>query len=410
MIAICLDLMGIFAVIAPHSPNVELMWFLFVMQGTFEGVINIAGQKLILELWREKASSPMHALHFGFGIGSFIVPLIANPFLAVPDYINLQNTTNASLIKDITTTTLPDLTTIVYVKESRIEWPFLIVGVIAVAESLLFHYYQFFGKDSRNPEIINVEKQSKAKSLKEIIDPATCASGNRFYGLSLFFLLFLYFFQATGGERIYGKFIRAFAIDHFGMDGDEASLLNTEFWISFSAGRFLGFILAICIPIRILIVLECTGGLISAVLLNIFARDNSLALWILTVPMGIFIAPCFPSGVGWGDYHVKMTGFGITFLLLGGALGGVAYMWVIGHFYDSNGPLTLFYMLIAYSVPLCLFAFLLNIISCGKGNRFKEEENELEVVRGKDEKKFDSITGPPDYSSVVPPDGKSSKL
>ena len=41
IIAICLDLMGAFAIIAPHSPYVELLWFIFVMQGTFEGIINI---------------------------------------------------------------------------------------------------------------------------------------------------------------------------------------------------------------------------------------------------------------------------------------------------------------------------------------------------------------------------------
>ena len=338
----------------------------------------------------------MHALHLGFGIGSFIVPQIANPFLAVPAPSYDANTTNASLFGN-PTTSAPEVTTVSYIKDSRIEWPFLIVGIIAILESLAFHFYQFCGKGSRNPELSSDNEPEKAKSIKEIIDPATCASGNRLFGFQVFILLFLYFFQAVGGERIYGKFIRSFAIDQYNMDGDSASLLNTEFWISFSVGRFLGFILAWWIPIRILILLECTGGLITAVILNIFARDSTLALWILTVPMGIFIAPCFPSGVGWGDYHVKMSGFGITFLLLGGALGGVVYMWIIGHFYDTEGPLTLLYMLIAYGVLICCFAYTLTFISRGKANRFEETEKEVAPSNEKDQVMFTVIDAPPSY-------------
>lgn len=41
MLAVCLDLGGTATIIAPYAQSIGLMWFLFVMQGTFEGIINI---------------------------------------------------------------------------------------------------------------------------------------------------------------------------------------------------------------------------------------------------------------------------------------------------------------------------------------------------------------------------------
>jgi FHS family Na+ dependent glucose MFS transporter 1 len=275
-----------------------------------------------------------------------------------------------------------------YIRESRIEWAYLIVALITVGVSLLFYFYQFCGKWSRNRQA-NRSKQNTndQPTFREIIDPSTCANGNRLFGVQVLGLLFLFFFNAVGGERVYGKFIRSFAIDYTKLDGDEASLMNSSFWISFAVGRFAGFVAAKWIPIRFILLIEGTGVLVSAILLNIFGDDSSTALWILTQPMAFFIAPCFPSGVGWADFHIHLSGLGITFLLLGGALGGVCYMWIIGHFYESNGPLSFFYVMQTYGILLCALAFILHFSTWNKGHRFKDQVKEVvEVANVKDVK------------------------
>lgn len=269
-----------------------------------------------------------------------------------------------------------------YLRGSKIEWAYLIVALITIGVSLVFYFYQFCGKWSRNRQANRLKQDTDDQpTFREIIDPATCANGKRLFGVQVFGLLFLFFFIATGGERVYGKFIRSFAIDHAKLDGDEASLLNSSFWISFAIGRFAGFVAAKWISIRIILLIEGTGALVSAILLNIFGDDSSTMLWILTQPMAFFIAPCFPSGVGWADFHIHLSGLGITFLLLGGALGGVCFMWVIGHVYESNGPLSFFYVIQAYGILLCALVFILHFSTWGKGHRFKDQVKEVvEVV------------------------------
>ena len=35
-----------------------------------------------MDLWKEKASGPLHIIHVGYGIGSFLVPQILAPFIS----------------------------------------------------------------------------------------------------------------------------------------------------------------------------------------------------------------------------------------------------------------------------------------------------------------------------------------
>lgn len=358
-----------------------------------------AGQKLILNIWKEKSTGPMHILHFGFGMGSFIVPQIATPFLAVPAGFNvlnsnttMDNTTtsrNFSVITYNITRVIENTQT--FIKESRIEWAYLIVAIIVALLSVVFFIYQFNGRYMfyepvpRNPK----HHEGQLKKVVKIFDPATCAGGNRWFGIQIFTLIFLYFFNAVGGERLFSKFIRSYSIDKHGFSGTAGSLINTVFWISFSVGRFTGLFAGRFIPVRILIMIEACGALVTAILLDIFARDNALALWILTCPMGFFLSQLFPTGIGWGNFHVQFTGFAITFALMGGALGGVIYLWVIGYLYEYHGYDMFIHQLVVYGALLVLFAILLTIIGVRHGGRFVKHDVDSEIDQNLNDKFID---------------------
>lgn len=408
MIGICLTGGAIATVFVPWTPVVELLWFIIVLQGTFEGVINIAGQKLILLLWEKKAASPLHILHGGFGIGSFIIPLISNPFLAVPmppgnvtsvpnstvDILTLpeQNsynlTSSTSIIpvnKSFNFENEKKVNSIMYIKESRIEFPYLISGLLTLALSTVFYVYQAkgykFTRTDQNKGCNGNRSTTFVKRCKTLINPATCARGRLLYGIEIFAVLFIYYFNILGGERILGKFIRAYSIEQLGFSVRDGSYINTTFWISFAIGRITGFFTARYIPIRILILIETGGVFVCSVLLCIFAGDNATALWVLVQPLALFHAPCFPSGIGWGDFHVEMTGLAITFVLLGGSIGGVAYLKLTGYLFETYGAHAFLYHVLGYGIACFTLAILLDIIGSQYGSRFeskKKSEKQLD--------------------------------
>ncbi|XP_063397601.1 sodium-dependent glucose transporter 1B-like [Mytilus trossulus] len=396
MIAISLDGAAIATIIAPYSSNVGMLGVLLVIGGTFEGVINIAGQKLILNLWKRKATGPLHILHFGFGMGSFIVPQIANPFLAVlapsVDITNVSsiNGTKSPFVIDpvtVTATTTNKTTTAIFLKESKIESAYLIVSIIVASLSVVFFLYQFCNRTTvyAHVHVPGEVNESNFRKAVKLVDPATCADGNRCFGVQIFLLIFLYFFNAVGGERMYSKFIRSYAIDKHNFSGDDGSLINTTFWICFAIGRLTGLLTGRFIPVRILIVIEASGVLVTAILLEIFARENDLALWVLTCPMGFFLSQLFPTGIGWGDFHVEFTGIAITFALMGGALGGVSYLWVLGYLYEYQGYDMFLHQLVFYGGCMMFFTIIMTIVGIKHGGRFERDteghadENAIEL-------------------------------
>lgn len=349
---------------------------------------------MILTMWLDKAASPLHALHLGFGIGSLTGPLLADPFLAVPDTQSL-NTTNGSSLNLFVFNSSENITALntdlhhenvlpKYIKESRIEIVYGIVAIFTACISIAFYFFQFcfHSKQTKSNTREKKDKLQLKKVVKEAVDPANCAGGRRFFGIQVFILLFFFFFNAIGDERMYGKFIRNFSIDHLKLGGSDASWLNSSYWICITIGRFMGFLVSRWIHIRHLIIIEVFGVLITGIFLNILAYNNIVVLWVCTIFIGIFLAPLIPSGIAWGNYYVKMTGLAIMFTLQGGSVGSLVYMWVIGHIYEAYGYRTFLYQAVAGGILLVLTTTIMTLIGRKHGGRFVENEVEIKVSNG----------------------------
>ncbi|XP_052076819.1 sodium-dependent glucose transporter 1B-like [Mytilus californianus] len=403
-IAICLDCAAVAIFAAPYATNTNTLWALLAVAASFEGVVNIVGQRVLIQLWDEKATGPLHLLHFGFGMGSVLAPQIANPFLAVlaPSSKNVTSTVmpNESFVQQVLVIPMQNTshfhltnstnknTRVEYLKESKIETAYFIVAIIIASVSIVYYIYQFCSRHIILTPGIQVDaKESNFRKVVRLIDPATCTDGNRWFGIQIFILLFLCFFNIGGGDALYGKFIRSYSIDKHNFSGDDASLINTVYWISFAVGRFIGIFTVRFIPIRILLPLEVSGALFTGILLEIFADENDLALWILTIMMGLCVGPIFPSGLGWANAHLEVTGVAITFIVMGMALGAMSYLWVIGYLYQHHGYDMFFHQMIFYGAIVLFFTILMTIIGKIQGGRFEKNEKVIESKPEKSESK-----------------------
>ena len=357
-----------------------------------------AGQKRVLCLWLEKASSPLHLVHMGYGIGSFLVPLFANPFLAVSRSEKDDNSTNhtksnasiflidnsTSEVNDINTSSIEPL---IYLRQSRIEYPYAISASFAILMSSVFIYLQIHENrwHKYNITVTNNELKNKkleqtsngnnqGRSFREMFNPSSCTRGDPIYGIQIFIVAFIFLGNAGGGERMIGSFIRTFAVDQLGFSGDEASYINSAFWISFTVGRFAFFVSARWIGIRKLILIQTAFIATSTVLLNIFAVHNSLAFWILVQSLGFFLSAMWPTTVAWTDYHMELTGVGMMIIVIGNSIGGICHMRLIGFLYNEYGSRTFLYQTMGYGILALVLAVTLNFIGSKHGNRFKWDE------------------------------------
>ena len=333
-----------------------------------------AGQRILLEMWREKAASPMHAIHMGFGIGALSAPLIANPFLAVLQFTD-QNTTS-------TESTLVPISygseTYYVVEESRVHLAYVTIGVISFVLSLPFFVYPVVNciKQHQNKnEYYNVEdiggrEDVSPRTLKQLLNPATYADGSFKYGLFVCIWILLYFINLVGGEQLFGNFIRTFSVDQLKFSRNEASFLDTAFWGSFTVGRFLGAVLAHCINIKILFPVDVIINLIAVTFLDIFSTNSHMALWIFTALVGATIAPLYPAAMSYTNTQIQVGGIVITIVVFATGAGDFLYVWLAGHLYDTYGPRTVLYAIQTSAISVFLLAVIFSICGHFHGNRF----------------------------------------
>ena len=357
--------------------------------GSVEGIFSYlflfaAGQRILLEMWREKSASPMHAIHMGFGIGALSAPLIANPFLAVLKF-SPPNSTE------------PTMTTIKYgsetyyvVEESNVHLAYVTIGVISFVLSLPFFIYPLIKCIKRrqcNSEYYNVEDDNKMvdtmpKNLKQLINPATYAAGSLKYGLFVFIWLLVYFINVVGGEQLFGNFIRTFSVDQLKFPREEASFLDTTFWGSFTIGRFLGAVLSHCIDIKILFPIDAVLNLIAVTFLDIFSTNSHATLWIFTAIVGLTIGPLFPAAISYANTQIQVGGVVLTLVVFSVGVGDFLYIWLTGHLYDAYGPRSVLYAEHVSATLVFLLAVLFLICGHFHGNRFNKESYSEEFYLG----------------------------
>ncbi|XP_045214388.2 sodium-dependent glucose transporter 1A-like [Mercenaria mercenaria] len=412
-LALALDFAAAAVVFIPWVPSVQYIWILSFATGFVLSIHNAAGTRIILNIWKDNSASPMILMHLGYGIGSFLIPLYSNPFLGV----EVQNGNENKIIYGNISTTI--MTTNVSqsseeklsLDNSRIEYAYAISAIGTVGISVVFFAFQLIENkiirqykdiETRRRSEVDSEhvseihdatekEQSKSepgenedtcnncKGLLQMINPASCAKGRFWYGSSILFFMFFYFGNAGGGQRFISQFIRSFSIDQLNFSNTDGSLLNTSFWISFSVGRLIFFIIARWISVKVLIILETGGFMCSAILMAIFANGNSTALWVLIQPVAFFIGPLWPTGVAWTDYHIELTGMGMTTQMLGASVGFICHLRLIGYLYDNIGPQTYVYHVAGSAIFGFVLAVALALIGAKHGNRFDSGSVDLPI-------------------------------
>lgn len=297
---------------------------------------------MVMHLWAEKAAAPMHSMHFGFGLGALLAPQIARPFLSgEEDNQTIEEPYNTTMSATETTATSQNL-------ESRIEIPYSIVGVLIVVFSLVMLGFYIKGPPKGFPIRRNTT------NFKNMASPGACGYGNVAFGLSLIICISFYFVHVIGGERAYGKFLFSYAYELNLMDKDQASILQSLFWLSFTTGRLLGIPLTKYLPLSVVITGDICLNIFSACMLALFANENVNVLWICTCLMGFGISVGFPNGMSWANIHLMMNSVAVMVLIVGGSCGGFVYQYLTGYLFENDGPQTLMYVMVGYGALLAI--------------------------------------------------------
>lgn len=368
----------------PFVRSLALLWLMFFCLGTSAGAVNVAGQRLLIEMWKEGTPAPMHALHMGFGIGALLAPLIANPFLAILQFAddNTNATHNTAGQSDCNDDSF------IILKESRVHWAYVAIGLLSAVISLPFFIYPVIKCYSKRQllQYYNMDEEKPTNTLSNIqkfltmLNPATSARGSWKFGLFVYITIFLYFINLVGGEQLFGNFVRTFSVDELKFSRDEASYLDTVYWGSFTMGRFTGSIVSHFIAISKLLVLDVSLNLVAVTCLVFFVSDSKSCLWAFTAVVGFLIAPIYPAGVAYTNTQLEIGGVVLIIVVFATGFGSMFYIWVTGVLYQTYGPKTILFSIQTSAVLVFLIALMFVYGTFCRGRRLGIPTHEELVV------------------------------
>ncbi|KAL4233829.1 hypothetical protein ACF0H5_008505 [Mactra antiquata] len=321
---------GVSVLLVPLLPSIDYVWFLYILIGCNSCMVNMAGTRIALKIWRDRSSTVLQLLHMGFGVGALLVPLLCYPFLAVVEAVHSDNGNKDGDYHVI--------------KESRVHIAFVFIGLFTCAVAIPFFIFQINDKSSlkSNTKESAPVIDTKEKSIKEIINPATYADGNFWIGFSTLSFLSLYYFNLLGGEKTFATFTRTISVDVFHLDKAQASYLNMIFWLSLTLGRLCGSIVSRHVEISRLITIYVILHGCSLLALNLFGLSSAYSFFALTILIGVTVAPLYPLGIAYGNSLINMTGFCLMVVIFTGSFGDFAYLWTAGRIYDMYGASAIF--------------------------------------------------------------------
>ena len=351
-----------------------------------------------METWAEKSPSPMHAMHMGFGIGALLAPLLANPFLAITSTVLIDTNSTIPLSTNNTVTIASNSTvsstvsvaaansssvatteintqlqeTLHVIKESRVQYVFIIISLITLVGAFPFWYFQARKCMTTGSEVNVPENQTQQerKSFKEILNPANYTGGSMVYGICIIVLICIIYINAVGGEHSFGTFVRTYSVDVLKFSKDNASYLNLTYWFFHALGRFFSFIIALWIPIRYLFFIEVLAYFITSMAVHLVASRTQLSLWISTAVVGFVVSPIYGSGITYANTQVEVRGIMLMSSELSGGLGVAFYVWMTGYMYDFYGPRAMLIAMLISGIAVFVSVVLFLFVGYIRGNRF----------------------------------------
>ncbi len=286
-------------------PLMSVLWILttiLLFIGVAEGTLDVGGNTLLVWVHGDQVGPFMNGLHFFFGVGAFLSPIIVAQTMSVSD---------------------------------DVRWAYWVLAllILPVAVWLL----RLPGPTSRS------DSRDAAAGAKDH-DP------DRARGQLLIFLVALFFFLYAGAEIGFGGWIFTYAVES-GLSGETvAAYLTSAFWGALTLGRLVAIPIATRFRPRVILLADLAGALTSVGVTLLGSHSLTMTL-VGAVGLGFSMASIFPTTLSLAERRLTITGRVTGWFFVGASSGGMTLPWVIGQLFEAAGPHT---MMLAILIDLIM--------------------------------------------------------
>ena len=347
----------------PWTRTLSQLAACFFATGTAAGLTNAGVNTLVVHLWQEASAPPLYLLHFGFGLGAFLSPLLARPFIS--DDTTTENETTFNLTTDNSEQLFHDET-----PTSSTLVPYSCVAVVYTLFALAMLTFHIIGLPRHFPTYM------QDKQLKAMFSPRNWSPKHPGYASVILALMFSMFMQGVGAELVFGNFIFSFATDaDVAFSKDSAAMLTSLFWLCHMIGRLAGALLGLCVATSVVLLGDILLLTLTSLFLVLFGHSHPSALWLLAAAYGFFISPLVPAGNHWTSLQISVNPMSTTVLFLGTSAGLFVYVYIAGRLMENFGPESIMKFLLFCGIGL-IASMISALVVARKHWKLREDENE----------------------------------
>lgn len=292
---------AIASALIPVARSLSLLLFAMLLSGLAAGILDVGGNTLLLWTHGKKAGPFLNGLHFFFGVGSLVAPLLLAQVLLITN---------------------------------DIHWLFWTFAIVCLPIAIWLWFL---------PEPIHaISREDRQHSSLPVIP------------ILLIVILFLLY---VGLELGFGNWIYTYALT-LGLETSiTAAYLTSVFWGSFTFGRLLGIWVSTRLRSQTILFVDLIGCAVSTLIIMLW-KDSNLALWIGTFGLGISMASIFPTFIMLAGERMQITGAITGWFLVGSGAGSMFLPWLIGQIFARTGPKAMTTVLLVDIVGMMLFLLL----------------------------------------------------
>jgi len=302
----------------PAASQLVILTLAIFFLGFSQGVIDVGGNTLLIWIHGNGVGPYMNGLHFFFGVGALLSPILVAQFFKY---------------------------------SGEIFWVYRLFSLLAIPLAI---WAWFLGNPAR---------QNKAASEPK---------GKVNY-VMVFFIALL-FFLYVGAELGYSSWIFTYTTS-LGLGSTmSAAYLTSAFWGFFTLGRLIGIPISTRVDLLIILFADLIGCLVSLGVI-ILGSSSTTALWLGTIFLGLCMASFFATLMSLAERKLHISGQITGLFLVGAGLGGMFLPWFIGQTFSSIGPQV---MPIAIFIDLLLNLVLLSVLA-SRFTRLNKDEAILPI-------------------------------
>jgi FHS family Na+ dependent glucose MFS transporter 1 len=328
-------LMGVMLILAAAMlaliPVIPALWLLTIawfLLGVSGGALDVGGNTLMVWVHGRQVGPYMNALHFVFGVGSFLSPIIVAQAVAL---------------------------------SGDIRGAYWMLSVLMLPAALWLLRVPSPHSPAKARDSSPQDPQPTGASMAGTQQTGSAqVAARRSYERRIVVLISLLLMLYVGAEIAFGGWIYTYALALGLTDTTTAAYLTSAFWGALTLGRGLSIPLAAHFRPRMILLTDLLGCLVSVGILLVWS-GSATATWLGTLAMGLSMASIFPTCITLAGRRIQVTGQVTGWFLVGSSLGAMLLPWLIGQLFEPFGPqITLvaigFDLLLALGVLLVLLA------------------------------------------------------